>query len=91
MEDIKEIRILLTEDSFTNLCKIGFIKHQTPELGRFDIQFYKLDITDLAKGKIVTKQFGNEVIKFMLQDIGLETIREIIKRSPIYYELSNQI
>lgn len=91
MEDIKEIRILLTEDSFTNLCKIGFIKHQTPELGRFDIQFYKLDITDLSKGKIVTKQFGNEVIKFMLQDIGLETIREIIKRSPIYYELSNQI
>lgn len=91
MEEIKEIRILFTEDNFTYLCKAGFIKHQTPEMGRFDIQFYKTDIIELTQGKIVTKQFGEQVIKFMLQDIGIETIREIIKRSPIYYELSNQI
>jgi hypothetical protein len=91
MEEIKEIRVLLTEDNFTHLCKIGFIKHQTPELGRFDIQFYKIDIIDLTQGKVVTKQFSEQVIKFMLQDIGIETIREIVKRSPIYYELSNQI
>jgi hypothetical protein len=27
----------------------------------------------------------------MLQDIGIDNIIEIVKRSPIYYELSNQL
>lgn len=87
----KETRILFNEDSFTNLCKMGFIKHQSPAIGRFDLHFYKHDIIKLAKGEIVSKDVDAEVFKFMLQDIGSETIREIIKRSPIYYELSNQI
>jgi hypothetical protein len=91
MEQIKEIRIILTEDTFTQLCKIGFLKHQSPTIGRCDIQFYKHDITSLTKGEIVTKEIDTEVFKFILQDIGIDNIREIIKRSPIYYELSNQI
>lgn len=87
----KEIRIVLTEDTFTQLCKIGFLKHQSPTLGRSDIQFYKHDIISLTKGEIVTKEIGLEVFKFALQDIGIDNIREIIKRSPIFYELSSQI
>lgn len=87
----KEIRILFNEDSFTNLCKIGFIKHQSPTIGRMDIHFYKHDIITLTKGEIVSKDIDTELFRFMLQDLGSETIREIIKRSPIYYELSNQI
>lgn len=87
----KEIRILLNEDSFTHLCKVGFLKHQSPELGKTDIHFYKVDIITLTKGEILTKEVGTEIFKFALADIGLEMIREIIKRSPIYYELSTQI
>ena len=91
MEKNKEIRILFTEESFTNLCKTGFIKHKSPTIGTFDIHFYKQDIISLTKGEVITKDIDTELFKFMLQDIGIEMIREIIKRSPIYYELSNQI
>ena len=85
----KEIRILLTEDTFSQLCKIGFVS-QRDSLGKIDIHFYKNDILELWSGKIVTKIFG-EVFKFALQDLGIDMIREMVKRSPIYYELSNQI
>jgi len=91
MEEIKEIRILLTEDLFTQVCKVGYLKYKSVEFGTTDIHFYKVDILSLSKGEIITKEIGSDVFKYMLQDIGLETIKEIIKRSPIYYELSNQI
>jgi hypothetical protein len=89
MEEKKEIRILLTEDSFTYVCKVGFISHKS-QFGRIDIHFYKKDIIDLAKGEIVAKDLAGEFFKFALQDLGTEYIREIIKRSPIFYEISTQ-
>jgi hypothetical protein len=89
MDEIKEIRTVLTEDRFSQLCKLGFIRHQTPT-GVDIIQFYKQDIIDLSKGEIVTKK-SNQLLKYMLIKLDLETIREIIKRSPIFYELSNEI
>ena len=49
-----------------------------------DIHFYKVDILQLVKGEIVTKEMGNETFKFALQDLGTEIIREIGKRSPIF-------
>jgi hypothetical protein len=90
MEDIKENRILLTEATFTNLCKMGFIKYQG-SLGKSEMHFTRLDIIELVNGGIVTKDFTEDVFKIGLQDIGLELIKEIIKRSPIYSELSNSI
>lgn len=90
MEDIKETKFLLTEDRFSQLCKVGFIRYQNSE-GSQDIHFYKTDILSLSKGEIVTKDLNIEFLKFMLVKLDEETIREIVKRSPIYYELSNQI
>lgn len=91
MEENKEIRILLTEDSFTYVCKVGFITHKSPQFGKIDIHFYKKDILDLVKGEIVTKNLAGELFKFALQDLGLEYLKEIVKRSPIFYELSTQL
>ena len=88
---MKETRILLTEDTFTQVCKAGFLKYQSPIMGKTDIYFYKHDIITLSNGEVVSKEYGDEVVKFMLQDIGKELIREIIKRSPVYYELSTQM
>ena len=90
MKEIKEIRNLLNEDRFSQLCKMGFIRYQTPS-GTTDIHFYKQDIIALSNGDIVTKDFSDEVLKFMLAKLDKETIIEILKRSPIFYELSNQI
>ncbi len=91
MENIKEIRTVITEEMFTHVCKIGFISVRSQDYGKTDLFFHKVDILNLTKGEIITKEMGTEVYKFALQDIGSEMIREIVKRSPIFHELSNQI
>lgn len=90
MENIKENRTVLTEEMFTHVCKIGFISINSPDFGKTDINFYKVDILQLIKGEIVTKELGTQVFKFALQITDPEMIKEIVKRSPIFYELSNQ-
>lgn len=90
MSEIKETKFVLNEDRFSQLCKVGSIKYQT-NLGTYEINFYKPDIISLSKGEIVTKELSDEVLKFLLVNLDIETIREIVKRSPIFYELSNQI
>lgn len=90
MNEVKEIRTLLTEDKFSQLLKVGFIRNKTA-IGSTDLHFYKHDIISLTKGEIVSKDFTGESHKFMLVELDAETLREMVKRSPIYYELSNQI
>lgn len=82
-----EIRISLNEDLFTNVCKFGFITKQLPEEGRNDIRFTSVDIKSLSLGQIITKEVGTVKILIVLEDIGNELIREIIKRSPIYSDV----
>lgn len=82
-----EIRISLNEESFTNLCKFGYITKQLPEEGRNDIRFTSVDIRLLSIGDIITKEVGSVKILVALEDIGSELIREIIKRSPIYSDI----
>ena len=90
MENIKEIRTVLTEEMFTHVCKVGFISIRSNDFGKTDINFNKFDILQLVKGEIISKELGTEVFKFALQIIDLEMIKEIVKRSPIFSELSNQ-
>ena len=90
MSEHNEIRTVLTEDKFSQICKMGFIR-QPSEFGVDNIYFYKKDILDLSKGEIVTKITTGKVLKFMLVNLDIETIREIVKRSPVFYELSNEI
>lgn len=88
---MKEIRNSLNETMFTNICKHGFIRHQSVLSGTFDVRFSKNDIKKLCTGKIVEKDADDTVLKFALQDIGLDIIREVIKRSPIYSDLIQEI
>jgi hypothetical protein len=78
-----EVRILIGENLFTKICKFGYITKQL-ESGRTDIRFTKSDIIEISKGQILKKEIGEDVILFLLQDIGDELVNEIIKRSPIY-------
>lgn len=80
---MKEIRIVLTESMFTNICKNGFLKN-----GTHDISFNKNDIKSLASGNILDKESDDSLFRFILQDIGKETIIEIVKRSPIYSDIA---
>jgi hypothetical protein len=91
MKEIKETRFLLNEDRFSQLCKVGHIRYQTIS-GSTDVTFYKVDILTLSKGEVVSKDLTDEILQFKLIDqLDQENIREIIKRSPIFYELSTQI
>jgi hypothetical protein len=81
-----ELRISLNEELFTNICKFGYITRQLEE-GRTDIRFTSLDIKSLSEGEILKKEIETTTILFLIQDIGSELIREIIKRSPIYSDI----
>lgn len=87
----KEIRTILTETLFTGLCKNGFIRHQSTASGTYDVRFTRIDIKQLCEGKIVQKDVDDAILKFALQDLGLDLIREIVRRSPIYSELAEEI
>ncbi len=87
---MKEIRTVLTETTFTNLCKKGFIKVST-NLGTSTLNFNKTDIVALTTGEIIEKTEDDTTFLFALQDLGVEIIREIVKRSPIFSDLSQEI
>lgn len=86
---MKETRTLLTEPMFTNLCKKGYYT-AVENNSKNDLYFTKEDIILLANGKIVTKEasYAQTNWCFMLQEIGSESIAEILKRSPIYSDLA---
>ena len=88
---MKETRILLTETTFTNLCKSGFIPQKSAMYGSIDLNITKEDMSVITKGDILSKDIGGELFKVALQDIGFTLIREIIKRSPIYSEMYHTI
>lgn len=83
----KEFRIVFDEISFTNLCKMGFITHNSPVMGRTDIHITKADLRKLMTGEIIEKDVATEKFKFALADLGIEMIKEIIRRSPIYSDI----
>jgi hypothetical protein len=87
----KEIRVVLDEVSFTNLCKNGFFTHNSPEFGKTDIHIYKHDIKHLISEQILTKEIGSEVFKIALAKMEYELVKEIIRRSPIFSEMYYQL
>ena len=85
-----EIRILLNETSFTNLCKTGFLTHKSPS-GTRNISITSLDMKKIATGDILTKISEDDTIMIALSDIGTTLIKEIIKRSPVYSQMYYEI
>ena len=88
---MEEIRILLNESTFTQLCKMGFLQHKTSMFSRTDVYITKVDMVELATGKIVEKEVDGALFKIALQDIGIELIREIVRRSPMYSDIVERI
>lgn len=91
MSNKEEIRMIFTELSFTALCKNGFLLHTSKLSGKTQIDFTSKDIKDLVTGKIIEKEQDDLMIKFALQNLGIEMIKEILKRSPIYSSLATEI
>lgn len=87
---MKEIRILLNETTFTNLCKAGFVNYNHPDTGRVDIPISKEEVKSMTKGDILDKKLDNH-FRIAIADFGIENIKEIIKRSPLYSQVYYEI
>lgn len=89
----KEIRILLTEATFSNAIKRGFISYNINNEGSMiEFPLTSFDVREICNGKILMRKINDDlVVKVALQDIGKETIKEILKRSPIFSSLSEEI
>ena len=89
---MKEKRILLSESMFTNLCKMGYYT-AVENNSKNDLYFTKEDVNLLITGKVVEKDDSYNQTKwlFMLSDIGIDLINEILKRSPIFSDLAGNL
>jgi hypothetical protein len=84
-----ETKILLTEDSFTNLCKAGLFRFRT-DSGTEEVRLTKLDIQTLLTlgDDVFTKKLiGNKHTLLFKMGIDKELALEIVKRSPLYSDL----
>jgi len=84
-----EISVFLNEPQFTKLCKLGYILEVSPKSGTNYLHFSKSDIKSLISGTEVLKTLDDTALRFVIARIDNETVTEIVKRSPIYYELIN--
>jgi hypothetical protein len=78
----KEINIILNEIGFTNICKQGFIIFNGSN-GRNELYLTKLDIKHILENGTFEKNIGQDSLKLYLE-VNKDTIKEIIKRSPMY-------
>ena len=87
---MNEFKIALNEVTFTNVCKMGFIQHHTNETGTTDIFLNKNDIMKLftEKGIVKTTNSKFDIRVFNINDF---TMKEIIRRSPIFSDIYEEI
>lgn len=88
---MESLKIILAEPQFTQLCKLGFITRKDENLNLTDIYFNRVDIKNLVDGNIVSKDCNGSEIEFVVSRIEREQLIEIVKRSPIFYELINTL
>lgn len=86
-----EIRILLTEATFTNVCKRGHILYIISDHERYDFPLSTMDMKQITSGKVLTKVVEGRTFNIALQDIGKEMIREILMRSPVFSGMAYEI
>lgn len=87
---MSETRTSLGEKLFTKICKTGSLLHGSGYTGT-EIRFTKIDILTLSKGEILEKNENGKIFKYALEDFGIDLVKEIVKRSPIYSELYYEI
>jgi hypothetical protein len=88
---MEKIGILLTEGTFTNVCKMGFIRYAVSENEKYDFPLSSMDMKQITSGKVLTKVVEGRTFDIAIQDIGKEMIREILMRSPVFSGMAYDI
>ncbi len=84
------VRVVLSPTQFTQVCKIGFISTQEKS-GKTDLNFTSIDIIALCKGEMVEKDGYDMKYEFKLANMDQYEKREIVKRSPFFGSLHEQV
>lgn len=83
-----ENTIIINESMFTEICKKGYVNTKD-QFGTFDVYFTKTDIKELCSGKSITKpELSPDPMK--LSNMADEMMN-ILKRSPVYYGLYEEL
>ncbi len=86
----KEIRILLTEAQFSQVVKMGRIVYMT-DASKVEFPLSSLDVREICNGKILTKNIDEQIFQIAIGKMDKEIIREILKRTPLYSSLAEEI
>jgi hypothetical protein len=90
--DEKEIKIVLTEANFSQAVKVGRIIYILNQQGqKLELPLTSMDVRELCKGKILMRKVDEYFVQVVLATIDKEMIREILRRTPLYSSLAEEI
>lgn len=87
----KEIRILLTEAQFSQVVKMGRIVYMNNDTSKVEFPLSSLDVREICNGKILMKNTDEQIFQIAIARMDKEIIREILKRTPLYSSLAEEI
>lgn len=89
-EEAKKKKVSVDHGLFVQICKFGFLNDTTPS-GRVEIVFNRIDIQNLIAGSVVEKVYYGQVYNFLL--LGMDRIQkhQVLKNSPLYWQLADTI
>lgn len=89
-EDAKIKKVSVDQGIFTQICKFGFLTDTTP-FGRVEISFSRVDIENLCRGVKIEKVYSGQVYNFLMLSMDRIQKYNILKNSPLYWQLADTI
>ena len=86
-----QIRILLNEAQFSQAVKMGRIIYSLSETSKIEFSLTSMDVREICQGKILMKKIEDYIFEVAMINLSKETIREILKRTPLYSSISEEI
>jgi len=87
----KQIRILLSEAQFSQTVKLGRIIYPLTETSKLEFSLTSMDVREICKGRILMKKIDDYILEVAIVKLPTETIKEILKRTPLYSSISEEI
>lgn len=89
-EEAKKKKVSVDYGLFVQICKFGFLSDNTPS-GRVEIVFNRTDIQNLVGGLMVEKVYYGQVYNFLLLAMDRIQKHQVLKNSPLYWQLADTI
>lgn len=89
-EEARKKKVSVDAFTFTQICKFGFLSDITPN-GRVEITFTRTDIENMLRGQMVEKTYYSQVYNFLLLAMDRIQKHQILKNSPLYWQLAESV